>query len=102
MSAGQRFFSAMKTERKSRKAIVNLLMITTVRGQSKEEKKDDKERQLDEQLPHVVVQAHHTVFTTGLKSSYNYTMNKRTFPSIHGLNMDNTLSPHEKFFEVIA
>ena len=39
-------------------------MITTVRGQSKEEKKDDKERQLDEQLPHVVVQAHHIVFTT--------------------------------------
>ena len=100
MSAGKRFLSAMKTERKSRKAIVNLLMITTVRGQSKEEKKDDKERQLDEQLPHVVVQAHHTVFTTGLKSSY--TINKRTFPSIHGLNMDNTLPPHKKFFEVIA
>ena len=100
MSAGQHFFLALKTERKCRKAIVNLLMITTVRGQSKEEKKDDKERQLDEQLPHVVVQAHHTVFTTSLKSSY--TINKRTFPSIHGLNMDNTLSPHEKFFEVIA
>ena len=75
-------------------------MITTVRGQSKEEKKDDKERQLDEQLPHVVVQAHHTVFTTGLKSSH--TMNKRTFPAIHGLSMENTPSPHEKFFEVIA
>ena len=89
-----------KTERQSKKAIVYLLMITTVRGQSKEEKKDDKERQLDEQLPHVVVQAHHTVFTTGLKSSY--TINKRTFPSIHGLIMENTPSPHEKFFEVIA
>ena len=100
MSAGQRFLSAMKTERKSRKAIVNLLMITTVRGQSKEEKKDDKERQLDEQLPHVVVQAHHTVFTTSLKSSYN--MNKRTFSFFHGLIMENTPSPHEKFFEVIA
>ena len=89
-----------KIERQSKKAIVNLLMITSVRGQSKEEKKDDKERQLDEQLPHVVVQAHHTVITAGLKSSY--TINKRTFSSIHGLIMEITPSPHEKFFEVIA